>query len=562
MRYAQSNVPKLFHLRKEIAHLTQSSLSISAYFTKFRTLHDELECLYTKPRCTCNHCTCSVNGKLNELDQSVQLTQFLMGLNDTFTGVRDQILMMKPLPSLNQCYAMLLQEESQCEVHNSLSFTTDNVAMSVKSNFSTNQYVRGAQSSVRKSNDVSVVCDYCHMSGHLKDKCYCIHGYPSWHQLFGKPKPKPKLLTPRNSVVANVIQTSTENSSSTNKTMSVGSQFSTSDGLNLSESQCKQLISMLQRNLIMTSQPSSTSQSEHFVDSGTPAWMSSINTVKFSGMTTHAVNQVHKLDKSVSQFKWIIDTDATDHITPFFHLLQDVSPCNATLQLPNDATAVISHIGRLVLSPFLTLTGVLYVPSFAYNLLFISKLLQDTSYQVTLLASKCYLQGKDLHKSLELGKEEDGLYMLTSKPISSVYCSSEDTLSSAIISATEGSNYLNNTFVAQVHTTDIWHARIGHAPANIINMFPIPGTKKVLDVCDSCFFAKQSRLKFPISVTTSAHLFDLVHADLWGPYCFKTHSSCTMFLTLVEDLSRTTWVYLLSTKTVVPMLIQEFFTLI
>lgn len=45
VRFAQSNVPKLFHLRKEIVHLAQVSLSISAYFTKFRTLHDELECL-------------------------------------------------------------------------------------------------------------------------------------------------------------------------------------------------------------------------------------------------------------------------------------------------------------------------------------------------------------------------------------------------------------------------------------------------------------------------------------------------------------------------------------
>lgn len=80
VHFAESNVPKLFYSRKEIAHLTQGSLSISAYFTKFRTLHDELECLYSKPQCSCNHWTCSVNGKLNDLDQSIQITQFLMGL--------------------------------------------------------------------------------------------------------------------------------------------------------------------------------------------------------------------------------------------------------------------------------------------------------------------------------------------------------------------------------------------------------------------------------------------------------------------------------------------------
>lgn len=42
------------------------------------------------------------------------------------------------------------------------------------------------------------------MSGHLRANCFCIHGYPSWHRLFGKPKPKPKLLHQKGSVVANV----------------------------------------------------------------------------------------------------------------------------------------------------------------------------------------------------------------------------------------------------------------------------------------------------------------------------------------------------------------------
>lgn len=81
VRFAQSNVPKLFHLRREIAHISQGSMTVSAYFTKFRTTHDELECLHNKVRCTCSHCTCSVNAKLSEQEQSVQLTQFLMGLN-------------------------------------------------------------------------------------------------------------------------------------------------------------------------------------------------------------------------------------------------------------------------------------------------------------------------------------------------------------------------------------------------------------------------------------------------------------------------------------------------
>lgn len=129
-----------------------------------------------------------------------------MGLNDTFTAIRGQILLMKPLPSLNQSYVMLLQEESQRDVHHTLSNNSENVAMTVKSNYSA-KHSKGGNNTFRKNNDSSNVCDYCHVSGQLKDKCYCIHGYLSWHKLFGKPKPKPKFMTSRNSVVANVSST-------------------------------------------------------------------------------------------------------------------------------------------------------------------------------------------------------------------------------------------------------------------------------------------------------------------------------------------------------------------
>ena len=36
--------------------------------------------------------------------------KFLMGLNDSFSQVRTQALLMDPLPSLNKVYALLIQE--------------------------------------------------------------------------------------------------------------------------------------------------------------------------------------------------------------------------------------------------------------------------------------------------------------------------------------------------------------------------------------------------------------------------------------------------------------------
>lgn len=48
VRFTQGNVPRIFQLKKDLTALTQGSMSITAYFTKCRTLTDELM--------LCHHC--------------------------------------------------------------------------------------------------------------------------------------------------------------------------------------------------------------------------------------------------------------------------------------------------------------------------------------------------------------------------------------------------------------------------------------------------------------------------------------------------------------------------
>lgn len=107
-RFSHTNIPKVFNLRRELAYLTQGSMSISAYFTKFRSLHDELEIISEMPKCSCNKCICDVNQKLLNFMKSNMLSQFLMGLNEQFTVIRGHILMITPPPSLSEAYGILL----------------------------------------------------------------------------------------------------------------------------------------------------------------------------------------------------------------------------------------------------------------------------------------------------------------------------------------------------------------------------------------------------------------------------------------------------------------------
>jgi hypothetical protein len=67
---------------------------------------------------------------------------------------------------------------------------------------------------------------------------------------------------------------------------------------------------------------------------------------------------------------WIIDTRATDHMINSISLFTSITTTISTkLKLPNGKFALVTHIGTVKISTHLTLTNVLYVPSFSFNLL-------------------------------------------------------------------------------------------------------------------------------------------------------------------------------------------------
>lgn len=49
--------------------------------------------------------------------QDGRLIQFLMGLNEVYSGVKNNILMMDPLHSVHHAYSLLIQDKKQREVH-------------------------------------------------------------------------------------------------------------------------------------------------------------------------------------------------------------------------------------------------------------------------------------------------------------------------------------------------------------------------------------------------------------------------------------------------------------
>ena len=80
--------------------------------------------------------------------------------------------------------------------------------------------------------------------------------------------------------------------------------------------------------------------------------------------------------------------------------------------------------------------------------------------------------------------------------------------------------------------------------------------------CYICPLAKQKRLSFPSHNNMSDSPFDLIYYDIWGPYHLNSHSGHKYFLTLVDDCTRFTWIFLLKQKSNVSVAIPKFFNFV
>lgn len=86
----------------------QGTDSVTSYYSKMRDLWDEMDVMVPSPSCDCVESSSHV-----EHVKQQRLLQFLVGLNESYAQVRSSILLSATVPSVNQAYAMAIQEESQ-----------------------------------------------------------------------------------------------------------------------------------------------------------------------------------------------------------------------------------------------------------------------------------------------------------------------------------------------------------------------------------------------------------------------------------------------------------------
>ena len=102
-RFYQSNGPRVFQIKQLLNSLAQGSDDVSCYYTKLKTLWDELKDFHPIPVCSCGGMKALV-----DYQQTEYVLTFLMGLNASYTQIRAQILMQDPFPFINKVFSLVV----------------------------------------------------------------------------------------------------------------------------------------------------------------------------------------------------------------------------------------------------------------------------------------------------------------------------------------------------------------------------------------------------------------------------------------------------------------------
>jgi len=111
---------------------------------------------------------------------------------------------------------------------------------------------------------------------------------------------------------------------------------------------------------------------------------------------------------------WVLDSGASDHMTPFSHVFITYNPCASSrkIMMANGSLTIVAGLGDVLLNKHLTLKNVLHVPKLFTSLISIQKLIEDTNCSVIFHSNVYELQEPGKKRMIGLAKARAGLYYL------------------------------------------------------------------------------------------------------------------------------------------------------
>ncbi|KAL8095199.1 hypothetical protein AgCh_036596 [Apium graveolens] len=266
--------------------------------TSLKTIWEELDALNVLPTVAAPQPdVVKLLDTINAQREEGRLFQFLNGLSDHFNVQRSQMLMLDPLSSVEAAYAATFeQEEAYMAVLNPSKPLLEIMAMNTKT-----QYQRPT-------------CTACKGKGHTAEKCWTVVGYPKWHSRHNanaSAKPRSVSFSQSKPVSSRMVVTA-----------QVVNDASSSTRVLFTQQQLEQLALLIPQ---LQQQVTKESDTDEELD------------MHFSGMISSNTSSIKN--------DWIIDSEASDHMTACLNSLHDVVPLAKThqIKLPTGDSVLITH---------------------------------------------------------------------------------------------------------------------------------------------------------------------------------------------------------------------------
>ena len=131
-----------------------------------------------------------------------------------------------------------------------------------------------------------------------------------------------------------------------------------------------------------------------------------------------------------STSKWVIDSRVIDHMTgksSLFTMFQ-LHPSTSTVTLADGSTYYVLGSRKIHPTSLITLTFVLSLLPFSFNLISVSKLTRTLNSNISFFFDYCLIQDLSTKRIISRGRESRGLYILEAKVPTSITCSGVVTL--------------------------------------------------------------------------------------------------------------------------------------
>ena len=266
---------------------------------------------------------------------------------------------------------------------------------------------------------------------------------------------------------------------------------------------------------------------------------------------------------------WFLDSGCTSHMTPLRHVFHTFKPVNGqrTVTVGNEAQLPVLGEGTVILQGpkgnLLKVRRVLFVPELMCSLLSVRSMTsnghaahfdndgvtiieKDTG---TIAATATVFEDMYQIDATPMGPRTLGLLQKTTTP--SLTANEQK-------SCKEVGLYMSEGGKQNVHgTVETWHQRLSHVGKDTIRLMVkrqlVDGIKLLDDVghskqCTSCVEGKMVKGIFPLSDIKTFAPLELVHSDIMGPMRTSTRMGANYVITIVDDFSRYSWVFLVKRR--------------